>query len=259
MSDLGQLRRATGWLSKHGLAETGPTPLLTARLAVRRRARVELFALAAVVFVLAVIAQFLAWYRQESGPRTVLLVSYVAVVLAFVLLRWLWLRAVRRADRRIGAGLTRRVAHPTPPRWQCVLGRGRLITTVVTYAAGGFLLVATAVITSNTQHRVVIAIGLTGLALLAATSGMELTDIMRRPALAEDALSLVVDDTLRAEDAREAAAAVMPAMLVAFTMTSLDSRTSFGLVGLGFLVVLFAVIADAHLSTPVLAANARTQ
>jgi hypothetical membrane protein len=67
MSDLGQLRRATGWLSQHGLAETGPTPLLTARLVVRRRARVELFAMAAVVFVLAGIAQFLVWYRQESG------------------------------------------------------------------------------------------------------------------------------------------------------------------------------------------------
>jgi hypothetical protein len=242
------LRRAAAWLNRHRLTGIAPTPLLAARLAARRRTTAGLAALLIGIALLAVFTfgrlglDSAEAYRRTATAR---LVGDVVVVLAAVLARWLWLRALRRADRRIGAGLSQRAAHPVPAGWRRVLGGRCLLTAAVLHAGALGVGAAAAVLASTPQDRAMAAVLLAGTAVLAATGAAEVADVVRRPALAQDAQSLAVDDVLRAEDARAIAASPLPAMLAVFTVFALTPELSARFTPVSFALVALAFLASA--------------
>lgn len=61
-----ELRQASAWPARHGLTDDRPTPLLAARLAARRRARLADHAILAVLIIAAALAQ--AYDRLATSP-----------------------------------------------------------------------------------------------------------------------------------------------------------------------------------------------
>ena len=203
------LEQARAWLAGHGLTDTGPTPLLATRLAVRRRARLAGAVLLAV-FICAVALAYVS-YRPAGGAvdgsgsfRRGSLLVLTAMVIGLVLaqsgLDW-W---VRRVDRRAGATLPRRAAHPVRLGWRAVLGWPRAALAGATFAGAAALATgALAVPDSTTRYAaVVLLIGLCGVAV-----GMvvQLRHVLTAPAVADDEVSLNADVIMRVEDARDVA------------------------------------------------------
>jgi hypothetical protein len=204
-------RAAARWLARHGLAGAGPdrpTPLLAARLAARLDSADA--------------------YRRTG---TVRLAGYAALVLAALLAHWLWQRVLRAADRRAGAGLATRVAHPAPPGWRTVLGRRCLALAAAMNAGALGLAAATAALAHPGADRTAAVLVLVAIAALDGLVALDVADIVRRPALAADALSLRVDDVLRAEDARTVAVSIQPAALAVFAVLSLTPDVTSALIG----------------------------
>ncbi len=135
-------------------------------------------------------------------------------------------RASTWLDRRIGAALTHRAAHPVPPAWHDLLGRRALAVGAGMYAAALALGAAAAVAAGTAQDRLIVLMLLAGLAGLAALTAAEVAAALRRPTLAEDAGSLAADDALRAEDARTAVTSPMPVLLAEFTALALPGETA---------------------------------
>jgi hypothetical protein len=230
------MRRAAAWLASRGAAGIAPSPLLAARLRVRRRIVIAMFGVVVLVGLVAVATYGrLGWDSYQSYQRGVVarLLGNMVFVLVVVLARWLALRAVRRADRRIGAALSRRVAHPTPFGWRAVLGR-RLAIPALTFGGAVGIGVAAAVLARTTQDLMMVAVLLLGVAVLAAMTAVEIAEILRRPALAEDAASLAADDALRIDDARGVATSPLPVLLAALTATSLTPSAASSLTGFSF-------------------------
>ena len=122
----------------------------------------------------------------------------VALLLAQSLLDW-W---VRRVDRQAGATLARRAAHPVQPGWRAVLGRPHAAFAVATFA-GALVLAVSALPFGDATVRhaaVVLLIALAGVGLGAA---LQLRQLLARPVVAEDEVSLTADVIMRVEDARE--------------------------------------------------------
>ncbi|MFG1925053.1 hypothetical protein [Cryptosporangium sp. NPDC048952] len=178
------------WLARHGLAEAHPTPLLAARLDVRRRAKLADSVLLAVFLLGAALARVL-------GQLVVLTVLVVALLVG----QWLVGRWVRRVDQRVGAELPRRVAHPVKLGWSDVLGLPYAIFTVASYA-GAFLLAASVLPVDDSELRygaIVVLISLVG---AGAGLVLQLRYLLASPAVAEDEASLMADIVMRVEDAR---------------------------------------------------------
>lgn len=202
------LEQARAWLAGHDLPEEGATPLLATRLGVRRRTRlVTSVLLAAFICVVALI--YISDLPRTTGEafwpdRRWQLLVLTAAVVALVLTQSLLDRRVRRADRRAGATLARRVAHPVRLGWRAVLGLPRAALAAVTYA--GTAAMAVAALTepdpATRYAAVILLIGLCGTAI-----GMlvQLRHILAHPAVADDETSLTADVIMRVEDAREAA------------------------------------------------------
>ncbi|MGX7674190.1 hypothetical protein [Plantactinospora sp. DSM 117369] len=199
------LKRAGVWLAGHGLADVGPTPLLATRLAARRRTRLAASVLLAA-FIIAVALTYtgdtvdgLGSYRR--GSLLVLTAMVVGLVLAQSLLDW-W---VRRVDRRAGATLPRRAAHPVRLGWRTVLGWPRAAFAVTTFAGAMALAISalTVPVSAARYAAVVLLIGLCGVAV-----GMfvQLRHILTHPVVADDEVSLTADVIMRVEDARNVAA-----------------------------------------------------
>jgi hypothetical protein len=236
-------RRAGTWLGRHGLDGASPTPLLLARLAVRRRARVATSAGLVCLGVLTIAVMNTRGWSTAAQPLLHLL-PFVIVFLAGVLVRWAWQRVVRLGDRRIAAGLTRRAAHPTPPGWRALLGRRGIAITAVTYTGSLAVAVAAATLGRTDQDRALVVILFLVLAALAAITAAEVAEAVRRPALADDATSLAVDDALRAEDARAAATSPTPAMMATFTAMTLSPDAASSLTVFCYILVGFAILAE---------------
>lgn len=204
------VRNAESWLLRHGLGEGPPTPLLTARLAVRRRARILGSVLSALLIIGAALVQVSDRTAtpafggfQPEGPTKVLLLSVliVALLLAQTLLdAW-----IRRVDRQAGAALARRAAHPVQPGWRALLGRPYAVMSAGTLA-GAFALGASALVVGEGAVRhtaVVLLVAVAGVGLGAA---LQLRELLARPVVAEDEVSLTADVIMRVEDARESTA-----------------------------------------------------
>jgi hypothetical protein len=111
---------------------------------------------------------------------------------------------VRRVDRRAGAMLSRRAAHPTQPGWRALLGRPYAAFGIATFA-GATLLAVSALSAGDSAARYAALVLLVGLVGVAIGTGLRLRDLVVRPVVAEDEVSLTADVIMRVEDAREVA------------------------------------------------------
>ena len=187
------------WLALHGLADVEPTPLLVARLAVRRRAKV-LGSLLLAGFVIGAALAHVLGLPDVTFSRLQLLVL-VALVVGLLVGQWLLGWWVRHVDRRAGAQLTRRVAHPVELGWPAVLGRPYAVFTVATFAAA-LLLSVSVLPVSDASLRYGAFLVLISLAGSGAGTIMQLHQVLASPAVAEDEASLMADVVMRVEDTR---------------------------------------------------------
>lgn len=244
------LRCAGAWLARHGLADARPTPLLAARLAVRRRVRLA----DGVVLALLIMAAALALTDDRRvtsvagphhpAPLLVLMAVVVGLLAVRSLLEW-W---VRRVDRLAGATLSRRAAHPVQPGWRAVLGWPHAAFAVATFA-GATLLAVSALTAGGSTARYAALVLLVGLAGVAVGMGLRLRDLLARPVVAEDEVSLTADVIMRVEDAREVATPTvlwgLPVVLLFGAVPGWWDAASLAFVALG-LVALFVL----HLKAP---------
>lgn len=174
---------ARRWLARHGLADAEPTPLLAARLAVRRQAKLVDSILLAAFLIGAALTHTLRLADVTSSwlPLLVLAALAVGLLVAQWLLGW-W---VRRVDQRAGARLPRRVAHPVELGWPAVLGRPHAAFTVATFA-GASLLAVSVLPVSDSSLRYGAAVVLIGLAGAGAGVVLQLRQVLASPAVAED-------------------------------------------------------------------------
>ncbi|MBF9128215.1 hypothetical protein I0C86_04285 [Plantactinospora sp. S1510] len=191
---------ARRWLDRHGLTDAAPTPLLAARLAARRRAKLAGSLLLAAFLIGAALTHALSLPINLTSSWPPLLVL-AALVVGMLVAQWLLGWWVRRVDRQAGEQLSRRVAHPVELGWPAVLGRPYAAFTVATYT--GTLLVAASVLpipdSGLRQGAIVVLVGLVG-----AGAGliMQLRQVLASPAVADDEASLTADVIMRVEDAR---------------------------------------------------------
>jgi hypothetical protein len=171
-----------------------------ARRAVRQRARLAAHVMLAL-FILAVALTYKENRKTASHGLVVLTLIVVGLVVAQSLLHW-W---VRRTDRRLGAGLPRRVTHSARLGWRTVLGVPRAAFALVALAGAVVLaLCALASPDGSTRYAgVVLLIGSGGVALAML---VQLRHVLTRPVVADDEASLDADLVMRVEDARDAAA-----------------------------------------------------
>ncbi|MFI6984078.1 hypothetical protein ACIBSV_36490 [Embleya sp. NPDC050154] len=203
------LERAGVWLAGHGLVDVRPTPLLAARLAARRGTRLAAHVLLAVFIM--VVALIYVTDRPAgasddgSGPyRHWSLPVLTAAVAALVLAQSLLDRWVRRVDRRAGATLPRRVAHPVRLGWRTVLGGPRAAFAVATFAGATALAIAALTVRDSAARHAALVL-LIALCGVAVATVVQLRHILTHPVVADDEVSLTADVIMRVEDAREVA------------------------------------------------------
>ncbi|WBB96613.1 MULTISPECIES: hypothetical protein [unclassified Solwaraspora] len=188
------------WLDRHGLTEAEPTPLLATRLAVRRRAKLVGDILLAGFLIGAALTHATGRATDTAYSWLPLLVL-TALVVGMLAAQWLLRQWVRRVDRRAGAQLPRRVAHPVGFGWPAVLGRPYAVFTVAAYT-GALVLAVSVLPVSDPVLRAGAAVVLIGLAGAGAGMVMQLRQVLTSPAVAEDEASLTADVVMRVEDAR---------------------------------------------------------
>ncbi|MET8992110.1 hypothetical protein ABZW49_42245 [Nonomuraea wenchangensis] len=205
----GDVRQAGDWLARHGLGEAQPTPLLAARLAARRRARLADHLMLAVLIIAAALAQLgqLLVAPASGGPEPGSgtwwpLLALAGLVAALLVTRALLESWVRRVDRGAGAALARRAAHPVRPGWRALLGRPYAVWAAGTYVAA-LALTGSALTLDDTGVRQAALVLLVALAGVGAVALLQMRDLLARPVVAEDELSLTADVIMRIEDARE--------------------------------------------------------
>ncbi|MGW2347887.1 hypothetical protein [Actinacidiphila glaucinigra] len=244
-ADIGQ---AGAWLAGHGLADVRPTPLLATRLAVRRRTRLtSQILLAAFIIVVALVYTGARTAEAAFGGaglyRPWSLLVLTAVVVALVLAQSLLDRRVRQADRRAGADLPRRAAHPVRLGWRTVLGRPRAAFAAATFA-GAMLMAVGALTAHDSTARYAALILLIGLCGVAVCMVVQLRHVLTHPVVADDEVSLTADVIMRVEDAREVAtpSVVWSLPVVSVFETALGWWNAAWLVFIVLSVVAFALI-----------------
>ncbi|YCK37376.1 hypothetical protein ACNF49_25980 [Actinomadura sp. ATCC 39365] len=262
MSDAGppsaDIRCAETWLRRHGLNDGPPTPLLATRLAVRRRVRLLGSVLLAVLIVAASLAQVAALPGASggSGPNRLVPMLALSGSIAALLLTQVLLDAwVRRVDRRAGAALPRRVTHPVQLGWAALLGRPYAVMAGAAFACAFALGASALVVTEGTARHaaVVLLVAVTGVALGAV---LQLREMLARPVVAEDEVSLTADVVMRIEDARESSA---PAVLWSLPVVLLSGFAPgwWSAASVGFLVLGMLALVAVHVRAPSYAATAR--
>ncbi|MFB6394618.1 hypothetical protein [Polymorphospora lycopeni] len=237
------LDRAGAWLAGHGLADVRPTPLLATRLAVRRRTRLAASVLLAA-FILAVALTYVGGMVDGSGNRRWLLLVLTALVVGLVLAQWLLDWWVRRVDRRAGATLQRRAAHPVRLGWRTVLGWPRAAFAAATFAGATALAIGALTLRNSTARyaAVILLIGLCGLAVGIV---VQLRHVLTHPVVADDEVSLTADVIMRVEDARVGAVPTSVWSVWSLPVVSVFS-TAFGWWNAAWIVfIVLSVIAQA--------------
>lgn len=190
---------ARKWLARHGLTDVEPTPLLAARLAVRRRAKLADSALLAAFLIGAALTHTLR--ITDVTPSWLPLLLLAALVVGLLVAQWLLGWWVRRVDRRAGTQLSRRVAHPVELGWPAVLGRPYAVFTVATFTGAALLAVSVLPIPDSDLRdgAIVVLISLAGAGVGIV---MQLRQVLASPAVAQDEASLTADVIMRVEDTR---------------------------------------------------------
>jgi hypothetical protein len=254
------VRYAGTWLLQHGLGDAPPTPLLAARLAVRRRARLLGSVLLAALILGAALAQgfdrlatsaFGGFQPRRPTPVLLLTVLIVALLLARALLdAW-----IRRVDRQAGAALARRAAHPVQPGWRAVLGRPHAAFAAGTFA-GALALGASALAVGEGTARHAAVVLLVAVAGVGVSAALQLRELLARPVVAEDEISLTADVVMRVEDARES---IAPAVVWSLPVVLLFGSAPgwWNAASLGFVVLGLAANIAVQARTPCAADMAR--
>jgi hypothetical protein len=254
------VQSAGTWLMRHGLGDGPPTPLLTARLAVRWRARLLGHVLLAVLILAAALVRAANLpATSESGgsgphpPTPALVLS--ALIIGLLLVRVLLDAWVRRVDRRAGAALARRATHPVQPGWRALLGRPYALLTAGIFA-GAFTLGASALVVGEGASRHAAAVLLVAVAGVGAVAAMQLRELLAQPVVAEDEVSLTADVIMRIEDVRESTA---PSTLLSLPVVLLFGSAPgwWNAASIGFVVLGVAAYIAAHRRAPSCAAMAR--
>lgn len=243
-----QLETARLWLAGRGLADVTPTPMLAARLTVRRRARLGAAILPAVFLCATALVYVSALPIRPADDglgtqRRLSLVVLAALVAGLVLGLWLLNRWVRRVDRQVGARLPRRAAPSVRPGWRTVLGVRRAALLAIMYAGAAALAIA-ALATRDGAARYAAVILLIGLCGVAAGTAVQLRHVLTHPVVADDAGSLRADFLMRVEDAREVAmpTVVWSLPVVSVFDTGLDAWNTGWLVFIVLTAVALALI-----------------
>jgi hypothetical protein len=256
------LHQAGAWLARHGLADTPPTPLLATRLAARRRARRAgngmlgaLMIAAALVYAYHILANSASDRFGWAPPGRTPLLALSGLVVGLLVARLLLDGWVRRVDRRAGAMLTRRAAHPVQPGWRAVLGWPYVAGGAGIFAGAAVLAVG-ALITGGSTVEYGAVILLIGLAGVAIGTALHLRHLLARPVVAEDEASLTADVIMRVEDARELAAPTAPLALPAILLFGTELGW-WGAASLVFVVVGSVLLGIIQRRTPPSATVAR--
>ncbi|HET9142568.1 hypothetical protein [Actinophytocola sp.] len=194
------LRRAREWLSGHRL-DVEPTPLVVGRLEARRRGKRAEFATDFVCWIGIVVWMMLDGNDDRTIVDHLQMIVWILTLIAGMLIGAWW---QRRLESPLLAGLRTRAAHPAAASLERVLGRGHLYAAVGIFGGGLVLGAALTVLAPSASTRSLALVFLSGVAVLGAAGAVALATTLRRPALAEDPESLLVDDALRTEDARRA-------------------------------------------------------
>ncbi|HEU5476164.1 MAG TPA: hypothetical protein VFV67_36530 [Actinophytocola sp.] len=215
------LERARCWLRRQRL-EIEPSPLVVGRLEARRRgARAEIVTeLAGVIALLT--WMFLVHGGDDPVTNQAWSIGIIGIVVVGMLVGFWW---QRRVERPLLAGHPTRAAHPAAAGVERVLGRAHLRAAVAVYGGGLLLGTALAMFAPPGTARGLALVFLAGVTVLGALSGLALATTLRRPSLADDAESLLVDDALRTEDARRA---TLPYVLIVALMFAMDPTIGLG-------------------------------
>jgi hypothetical protein len=236
------------WLAGRGLADVAPTPMLAARLAVRRRARLAAAVLPAAFLCATglVYVSALPIRPADDGfgtQRRWALVVLTALVAGLVLGLALLDRWVRRVDQQAGAELPRRATYSVRPGWRTVLGVPRAALLAITYAGAAVLAIA-ALTMRDSAARFAAVILLIGLCGVAVGTAVQLRHVLTHPVVADDEGSLKADFLMRIEDAREVAVptVVWSLPVVSVFSTGLDPWNTGWLVFMILSVIALALI-----------------
>jgi hypothetical protein len=235
------LARARDWLARHGARGDPPSRLLAARLAVRAGARQT-----GMLLIVGIGLLIVGWaalvelidFSWEVGPSGTELRGALEMSVAYLLLSlvtWWTCRRQWAGERRIARALPRRVAHSARTGVLGVVGGWYVLAAAVTYGGGLAIGLGVVALSGTAEGRVlgaVIAAGTLGLGALAA---VVVAEAVRRPALAEDDLSLRADDLLRTEDAHVMPPFPLLVALVASIAAAASAAVTFVL--LGYVVV----------------------
>ena len=243
-----ELEIARLWLAGRGLSDVTPTPMLVARLTVRRRARLAAAVLPAAFLCATALVYVSALPIRPADDglgtqRRWALVVLTALVTGLVLGLSLLDRWVRRVDQQAGAELPRRATHSVRPDWRTVLGVPRATLLAITYAGAAVLAIAALTMRDDAARyaAVILLIGLCGVAVGTA---VQLRHVLTHPVVADDEGSLRADLLMRVEDAREVAVptVVWSLPVVSVFDTGLDPWNSGWLVFMILSVIALALI-----------------
>ncbi|MEV1247612.1 hypothetical protein ACIBO2_53835 [Nonomuraea sp. NPDC050022] len=255
-----EVRSTETWLRQHGLGGSPPTPLLTTRLAVRRRTRLLGSVLLAALYIAAALAQATDLMATAASgglwpARPTLVLALSVSIIGLVLARMLLDAWVRRVDRQAGAALARRVAHPVQLGWRALLGR-RYAVLVAGIFAGALALGVSALSVDEGRVRYMAVVLLVAVAGAGLGLALQLRELLARPVVAEDEVSLTADVIMRIEDARDSNA---PSVLLGLPVVLLSGAAPgwWTAASLGFMVLGLAAIIAAHARTPSCADTAR--
>ncbi|MBT2229472.1 hypothetical protein [Nonomuraea sp. NEAU-A123] len=244
------VRCAGTWLLRHGLGDGPPTPLLTARLAVRRRVRLLGSVLSAVLILGAALVQVSDWPATSAfggfgshGPTKVLVLG--AFIVGLLVVRTLLDTWVRRVDRRAGVALARRA----------LLGRPYAALAAGTFA-GAFALGVSALVVGEGTARQAAVVLLVAVAGVGVGAALQLRELLAQPVVAEGEVSLTADVIMRVEDARDSTA---PTTLWSLPMVLLFGSAPdwWNAASIGFVLLGLAAYIAVQVRTPCAAAMAR--
>jgi hypothetical protein len=204
-------------LQLHRLRDLELTPLVEARIAARERSyRIEaagFIALIAVFFAVGLWEAITGHTVSTAGTIGQFIAAYLVLHAATAVA----LRLQRRTEGRLAEGLSQRVSRSVAVRLPDLVGRQLLWSAAVVYGGGLVVGATMAGISKTVADRVLAGTFTLGVALFGALSLWLLTDVVRRPAIADDERSLRADDRLRTVDA-DRAVAPYPLLLAAVAM-----------------------------------------
>jgi hypothetical protein len=135
-----------------------------------------------------------------------------------------------------------------------VLGSPHLAVVLIVHGGGLVLCTAAALLASRPADRALALAFLGPVAVLAALSGLALAGVLRRPSVAEDSDSLLVDDVLRTLEAR---ATVLPLPVLVALVAAMGGTggswltwSFFTYAGLGTAFWLHAEVSTRHDAAP---------